>query len=98
MWEKVDQLPEKLQTIWHNQWDSTGRPLRDFNHTLTDLLDPDVSKNFNAFEANYKALNCGDCELPHNQDQLITFYKIYLAGAQKVADAIEENSNKIKAI
>jgi hypothetical protein len=91
MWQRVEALPEKLSKIWMAQWDYTGRPTRDFNYTLLELLQPEVSPTFADYKSNFKQLMAvGDMNQP-NDNEIERHWFLFIAGAQFIANNLAKD-------
>lgn len=90
MYIRVASLPEDLQKIFHNHWDYTGRPTREFSSLIVDLLNKNATANYFAFAEDYKQLidikelTFSECE------KLQTYWLCFIAGANYIADNIQK--------
>ena len=97
LWKKIEAMPEALQEIYWANWDETGRP----KHMNTEInaITAILRKNADAGYAGFKLdMNTLFEKESFSENQLSTYYQVFLGGAQFIADKLAETNTVTKKI
>ena len=85
LWNKINSFSPELQEIYWTYFDETGRPVHENvgNLCMISLLNKNAQNGFAGFKEDMRNIFS---EKAYSQEQLISHYNVYVAGAKYLAD------------
>ena len=89
LWKKIESFSPELKVIYFTNWDDTGRPkfLDSENRAMISILNKNSKPGYAGFKLDMNSLFEKES---FSEEQLATYYSVYVAGAKYIADKLLE--------
>lgn len=97
LWKKIALMPEPLQKIYWDNWDESGRA-KGMNvevDVITAILKKNAAAGYPGFKLDMNTIFEKEA---FSETQLKTYFKVFLAGSQYIADKISDKNIETKKI